>query len=113
MEYSEALALVKSEFETLRDAAHCEIIYTGLTYDGCNGFCVTLYNYGDKVMISDIGQTKDIFDEVEEEEWKELCRENGFEFNHWRIEKKFSKIEDVYDFINFLDMISDKYCRFD
>ena len=109
MEYTEALALVKSEFNTRYDAAHCEIIRTGCTYDGCNGFCVVLYNYGDKIMVSDMSITREIFSEVADEEWESLCRENGFEFNKWRIEKKFNGIEDVYDFINFLDMISDKY----
>lgn len=114
MTYEEALTIIKSEFETRRDAPHCEIIKTGLTYDGCEGFCVTIYNYPDRgPVLSDLGETKEIFDEVEKEEWEALCAENGFEFNHWRIEKPFTCLEDAYDYINFLDMISDKYFYID
>ena len=113
MTYEEALEIVKSEFNTLRDASHCEIIRTGLTYDGCNGFCVALYNYGNRIMVTDMGETKEFFFEVEEDEWKRLCAENGFEFNHWRIEKEFKTIDDVYDYINFIDEISDKYFELD
>lgn len=113
MTYEEALGIVKGEFRTRHDAAHCEIIRTGLTYDGCNGFCVVLYNYGDRIVVSDMGNTKEFFDEVEEAEWEKLCAENGFEFNSRRIEKEFRTIDDIYDYINFIDEISDKYFTLD
>ena len=83
MTYEEALEIVKSEFKTIKDAAHCHVIVTGLTYDGCNGFCVCLYNTGEKTILSDMGETNAFFDEVEDEEWEKLCAENGIEFNHW------------------------------
>ena len=86
MTYQEALALVKSEFSTRRDADHVEVIRTGMTYDGCQGFCVVVYDYGDKVVLSDMGETKYFFFEVPDEEWVALCEENGFDFNHYRIE---------------------------
>ena len=109
MTYQEALALVKSEFSTRRDADHVEVIRTGMTYDGCHGFCVAVYNYGDRVVLTDMGQTKDFFFEVADEEWVSLCEENGFAFNRWRIEHALDSIDDVYAYINFLDMISDKF----
>lgn len=107
MTYKEVLDLVHTEYETMKDSSHCEIIITGLTYDGCNGFCVAVYDYGDVVKITDIGETKEIFDEVTEEQWKDVCSRNGFEFNHWRIERVFNSMEDVHEFIDFLDEISD------
>lgn len=113
MNYSEALKLVKTEFETRRDCGHCEIIRTNLTYDGCNGFCVVIYDKGSHVILSDMGETKEIFDEVTEEEWKELCASHGFEFNHWHIEKVLNSLDDVYDYINFIDFISDKFFLLD
>ena len=109
MTYNEILDLVRTEFDTIKDAPHCEIVRTGLTYDGCTGFCVAIYNYGDVVKISDIGETKEVFDEVTESQWKDLCSKNGFEFNHWRIERVFNSMEDLYDFIKFLDTISDAF----
>lgn len=113
MTYTEALELVRTEFETKHDAAHNEVVLTGMTYDGCNGVCVCIYNYGDRIMVTDIGETAYFFSEVEEEEWKSLCAEHGFEFNHWRIETPFNSLEDLYSYIEFIDFISDKYCGLD
>ena len=113
MTYKEALALVKSEYDTCRDAEHCEIILTGLTYDGCNGFCVCLYNEGDRVILTDMGETKDVFDEVSEEEWTALCSEAGFDFRHWHIEREFHSLDDVELYIAFLDAVSNLYFQID
>jgi hypothetical protein len=114
MTYEEALAIVRSEYETRREAAHCEVVKTGLTYDGCNGMCVTIYNYDDRgPVISDIGETQYFFFEVPKEEWEKLCAENGFEFNHYRIEKPFTCIDDLFEYIDFIDRISDKYFDLD
>ena len=108
MTYNEGLALVKTEYETIKDSTYNEIIITGLTYDGCNGFCVSVYNKDGEAIITDLGETSHFFDEITEEEWIKDCTEHGFEFNHWRIERKLSSIDDVYDFINFIDFISDR-----
>ncbi len=114
MTYEEALELVKSEFELRKDADHCHIIKTGLTYDGCQGFCVAVYRKTDgSVILTDIGETKEVFDEVTEDEWKQMCESHGFEFNHWRIEHSLDTMEDVYNYINFIDWISDKFFMLD
>ena len=113
MNYSEALALVQSEFKTTKYASNCYVIRTNKTYNGANGFCVTLYNKGDKVVLSDLGETKEIFDEVPKETWESLCKENGFEFNRWSIENDFISLDDVYEYIDFLDKISDTYAVFE
>ncbi len=109
MTYEEALALVKTEYETFHDAAHCEIIRTGLTYDGLEGFCVCLYNEGDRVILTDMGETKEVFDEVTKEEWTALCTEAGFAFRHWHIEREFHSLDDVELFIAFLDAVSNLF----
>ena len=109
MTYEEALELIRIEYETQKDSKHAEIIYTGLTYDGCNGFCVALYNNGDELILTDFGETKEIFDEVEEKQWIELCSEHGFEFRHWRIVRRFTSLRDVEEFIEFLDFISEEF----
>ena len=109
MTYNEILDLVRTEFETMKEAPHCEIVKTGLTYDGCNGFCVAIYNYGDVVKITDLGETKEIFDQLTEAQWIDACTTNGFEFNHWRIERTFNSMEDLYEYIKFIDVISDTF----
>lgn len=110
MTYTEALALIKSEFQTRYDSDCSEVIRTGLTYDGCNGLYVELYNLGDKVVLSDGGITKDIYFEHEnEDECLALCEANGFEFNHWKIQRPFTNIQDVYDFIDFLLLVTNTY----
>ena len=113
MTYQEALALVKTEYETQRDSSHSEVIYTGLTYDGCSGFCVVLYDEGDRVILTDMGETKEVFDEVREEEWTALCEEAGFVFRHWHIEREFHSLDDVELYIAFLDAISNLFWNID
>ena len=113
MTYEEVLKIVSEEFELINDSIHNKIVRTGLTYDGCRGFCVSIYNKGDSVVITDLGETKEVFDEVEKEEWIKLCTEHGYMWNHWRIEKEFTCIEDLYDYIKFIDFISDKYFEID
>ena len=113
MTYQEAVDLVKTQFHTRRGSDHNEVIRTGKTYDGCKGFCINVYNADGEGILSDLGETKEVFDEVSEEEWISLCQENGFIFRHWRIERELNSIDDVYAFIDFLDMVSDKYCDLD
>lgn len=110
MDFEKVLELAREEFELIKDSGHCYIVRTGLTYNGCEGFCVALYKKENgEVVITDLGETKEVFYEVTEEEWKELCVSNGCEFNHWRIEKPFTSMEDLFSFIGFLDYVSDLF----
>ena len=102
-----------AEFELRPHSPVTQIVRTGRTLDGCNSFCIIIYNKVDKVVLTDIGRTKDVFDEVSEEEWEELCKAHNFEFLHWSIVREFTGLQDVYDFIGFLDVIADKYCPLD
>ena len=109
MTYQEAVALAATEFELIRDSGHTTLIRTGLTYNGCNGFCVMIYDLGDHAILTDIGETKEIFDEVTEEEWTELCEAHGFAFRHWHIERDIHSMDDIIAFIQFLDFVSDTF----
>ena len=110
MTFEEALSIVEGEFETRYTAPHGRAIRTHLTYDGFNGLSVELCDNHGEAVLTDGGITKDIFFEVEnEDEWRELCEAHGFEFNRWNIERKFSGISDVYDYIDFLLLVCDKY----
>lgn len=109
MNYEQALEIIEKEFKTIPDSPHNKIIKTGLTYDGFNSFCACIYNKDGVAILTDLGKTKDVFDEVSQEDWTNLCKQNRFEFNHWSIQRVFTKIEDVYDFIKFLDDVSCKY----
>ena len=103
------MSIVREEFETMREADHVEVVKTGLTYDGCNGFCVAIYNYGDVVKITDLGETKEHFDQFTEEQWADVCAQNNFEFNNWRIERVFNSMDDLEEYIKFIDVISDTF----
>ena len=109
MTYEEALEIVEAEFETRPDSDHSKIIKTHMTYDGCTGFCVVVYNEEGVAILTDMGETAQFFDEVPDEEWESLCREGGCVFARGRIKKRIESIEDVYDYIRFLDEISDRY----
>jgi hypothetical protein len=109
MTYEKALEIIESEFETRNGSPLYKVIKTGMTYDGCTGFFVCIYNSERGVILTDMGETKEFFDRVGEDEWKELCIGHGFRFVHYSITREFTKTQDVYDFINFLNLISDKY----
>ena len=109
MTYQEALALVRTEFETRKMTPNCEVIKTNRTLNGYNSFPITLYDRGDEIILNDLGDTKEVFFEVEHDEWQELCEAHGFEFNHWRIIRPFKGMQDLYDFIDFLDFIADRF----
>ena len=109
MTYERAIEIIEKEFSLKDNSLNTKIIKTGMTYDGANSFCVCLYNSDKGVIITDLGKTKDVFDEVPKEEWESLCKERDFNFEHWKIVRNFASIKDVYDFIEFLDFISNKY----
>ena len=113
MTYEQALAMIATEFELLGHAPHYRLIRTGLAYDGCNGFCVAIYNDNGELILTDLGETKEVFDEISKEEWEMLCEAHGFRFRHWHIESPFEKMDDLYAFIQFLDMISDQLFLYD
>ena len=109
MTYERAIEIVEKEFSFKDNTENTKFIKTGVTYDGFNHFCACLYNSDKGVIITDLGKTKDVFDEVPKEEWAKLCKEHGFKFEHWSIVRDFESIKDVHDFIEFLDFISNKY----
>lgn len=107
--FEEAVERVGKKFDLMRDSSHCYTVLTGKTFDGYHGYSVNLYNYGDRIVITDCGDTKDVFDEVEDEEWEALCKEYGFTRSHYRIERQFRSHLDLYDYIEFMDRIADRF----
>lgn len=113
MNYAEALKIVESEFETRYVAPNCQAIRINLTYDGYNGFYIAVCDSEGEAFLSDEGITKDVFCKAKDEtEWRALCEANGFSFNRfWHIERRFTALSDMYEFIDFLTKVSDKYNR--
>ena len=109
--FEEARERVEKKFELLYDSPHAYIILTNKTFDGYNGYTVALYRYGDRIVLSDIGETSQICDEVTVEEWEALCAEYGFTYSHYRIEREFRSLLDLYDYIEFLDIVADRFCQ--
>ena len=111
MKFEEALEIISKEFETRRIVDTCHSIVTGMSYDGAEGFHVALYvNAEGEAIISDLGGTKNFFyHEITLEEWEVMCRENGMEFINGSIVRRFKSMKDLFEYIDFLDRISDKY----
>lgn len=107
MTFEEAINLVHTEFETRYDDENCEIIRVNWTYDGSNELMVAVYQEKDAVVLTDLGATKDIFYQVNEDQWIDVCTRNGYIFNRGCIEHSLNDISDVHNFIEFLDSISD------
>ncbi len=111
MTYREALKIVKNEFETRYVDTACRAIRINLTYDGINELYIAICDNGDEALITDEGITKDIFyNATDKAEWVAMCEKNGFSFNrYWHIERRFTDISDVHDFIHFLMEISERF----
>ena len=110
--FGEALEMIEEEFPVRKEHMHAYSIFVDRTYDGYNFFFIELRDDGedeDGLFLSDGGSACHSFEEVEEAEWKSLCREHGFTFRRWRIRHSFTGMEDLYAFIEFLDLIADTY----
>ena len=109
MLFDDALKLIQTEFEVRKVAELCYLIKTGLTYDGVNSFFITLYGYGNELILSDTGRTVEILDEVPLSNLENLCNENDFNFVNYKITLKFNGLESVYNYINFMNKLADIY----
>ena len=111
MTYEKALEMIGKEFKTRYVAPDCQAICVPLTYDGVNGIYIAVWDNEGEAILTDEGITKDIFwKATDETKWRSLCEMNGFSFNcYWHIERKFTAMTDVYDFIDFLMLISNEY----
>lgn len=111
MIYQDALNLIHKEIETRYVDEDCRALRINLTYDGYSGLYIVVFNKDGEAFLSDEAETKNVFwEHVNATEWGAFCEANGFTFNrHMSIERKFTSINDVYDFIDFLMMISEKY----
>ncbi|MBQ2794381.1 MAG: hypothetical protein IJF05_06775 [Clostridia bacterium] len=66
MTYESAVKIIEAEFDTIADSIHNKVVMTGLTYDGYKPFCVSVYDDGENVIITNLGETKEVFDEITE-----------------------------------------------
>ena len=119
MDFQQALELIKTEYEVRKCADHAYYIRTHLTLDGCNFFSIMLYHdesgyyqSGD-LILTDTGNTHYVFFEAPLEEWQALCDKYGFSLVKYSICRPFTGMQDLYDFIDFLNVISDIYCPLD
>ncbi|MBQ8374323.1 MAG: hypothetical protein IJX98_01965 [Clostridia bacterium] len=110
MTYEEALEIIEREFETRYVAPRARAVRVNQSYNGYELFYIEINDDNGEGVLTDLGITKEMFYEVGESDWRALCRENGFSFNrYWHIERRFTAMTDLYDFIDFLILISDKY----
>lgn len=119
MDFNQALALIQTEYETRRCADHAYYVRTHLTLDGCNAFSIVLYHdesgyyQSGEIILTDTGNTHYTFFEAPAEDFKALCDKYGFSFVNNCICRPFTGMQDLYDFIDFLIVISDIYCPLD
>ncbi len=105
MKWNEAINIVKQEYKTYTSAPNQEVIDLDklLDFNGC--YYITLFNDGGIVKITDMACTQEHIHQTKAE-WIDLCNKYGFEFNNWHIEKVFTGLDDVHNFIALLDEIA-------
>lgn len=108
--FTEALEMIEAEFELVRESMHIYCVRTDATFDGYHYFHIELRDdMGDELILTDAGAAGHCFDEVPTEEWETLCKEHGFTLEHYWIRRPFRGMEDLYAFIDFLNLIADTY----
>lgn len=111
MTYEQALATIEKKYRTHHVDSRSRYIFVDYTYDGHSLFYIELRNEEEGPLLSDGGNTKEIFDEVSEREWRYLCQKHHFVFNHWKLQRPFKSMKDLDAFIRFLDLISNRFER--
>lgn len=110
--FTEALEMIGKEFPVRKEHMHAYSIFVDRTYNGYNFFLIELRDDDedeDGLFLSDGGSACHSFEEVEERDWRALCKAHGFSFRRWRIRHPFTGMEDLYAFIEFLGLIADTY----
>lgn len=107
MEWNEAIQIVKQEYKTYTSSPIQEVIDLDQLLDFNNCYYITLFNDGGLIKITDMACTQEHIEHTKTE-WNLICNKYGFEFNNWHIEKVFTGLDDVHNFIALLDEVSIK-----
>ncbi len=110
--FLEALEMIAEEFELRREGMHDYSVRVNATLDGYHFFFIELReDMEGGLVLTDSGCTYHCFEDIAEDtaEWVALCEQNGFAFAHYRILRPFTGMQDVYDFIDLLNLVADTY----
>ena len=110
--FLEALSMIEAEFPLSREGMHIYSPFVDATLDGYHFFAITLREDCEGgLVLTDNGSTYHCFEDVAEDtaEWIALCEQNGFAFEHYRILRPFTGMEDLYAYIDFLNLVANTY----
>ncbi len=110
--FLEALSMIEEEFPLRRAGMHIYSPFVDATLDGYHFFSITLReDLEGGLVLTDNGSTYHCFEEIAEDEaeWVALCEQNGFSFVHYRILRPFTGMDDLYAYIDFLNLVADTY----
>ena len=68
-----------------------------------------LIEHNGKVLLTDFADTTQVFPDLEEKDFKEICERHGVSFNDWHIEIEYRSIEDVDNYYKVFDELAKKY----
>lgn len=113
MDYKEAIKIIEKKYKVNAIDDVLTEIYVDKLLNPFNFYFLCLVNCKTRVIISDLANTADIFYDKDEEYFKNMCEKYNIAFNNWHIERTFTNMFDLEEFIYLLDEISednaDKY----
>lgn len=104
MNYEQAKQLIKTKWDIMEQTINATHIVVHKLLDGNSLYCIVLYNSDNGVILTDYGNTAELFD-LSEEQFTQICAKHNLTFEDWQIETPFNGLEDVENFISALDEI--------
>ncbi len=65
-----------------------------------------------KILITDFAETAQVFPDLKEEVFKEICERNGVSFDNWHIEVEYKSNADVANYIKVFDELAERFGDF-
>ncbi len=107
MKFLDALEEIKAVYpiyQRVTDVAEIQVMKLLTLSDF---YYIALVDNKGSAILTDIGVVSDLFDTVEEEEWRDICAKHHVAWEDWHIFCKYEGIQSLENFIALLDDVSE------
>lgn len=108
MNFNEAIKLINTKYETSPYTSDVIVIETNKLMDEFSTYFIALKQDGDSCFLTDYAKTCEVVD-IEEDKLKQFAKNHSLTFNNFYIKCRFNSMQDLENFISFLDEIKSIY----
>ena len=111
MTFNQAIEEIKKYYPIYQRALDVVEIKVSKLLNLCNYYFIALVSYNGTLILTDIATTVEVFPDVTENEWIEICKKYNMSWNDWHIECEYTGIESLNNFIKLLDDIVKSFSK--